>query len=94
MLAQALSSAAEENSASPTAVTELLDPDIATTTRASCLDTLTQAHEILAKAISAAVIALAAIHETEKSYKEASSRRDSNAGEDEFSILNGICSAV
>ncbi|KAK3167866.1 hypothetical protein OEA41_004312 [Lepraria neglecta] len=40
VLAQALSSAAEESSASPIAATELLDPDTAATARASYLDTL------------------------------------------------------
>ena len=84
VLAQALSSAAEEGSASPTAATELLGPDIATTARASYLDTLTQAHDVLAKAVSAAVIAPAAIPEAEKPYKEASLRGDSDAGEDEL----------
>ena len=84
VLAQALSSVAEEGSASLTAVTELLDPDIATNARASYLDTLTQAHDVPAKAVSAVVIAPAAMPETEKPYKEASSRGDSDAGEDKL----------
>ena len=80
VLAQALSSAAEEGSASPTAATELLDPDVATNARASYLDT----HDVLAKAVSAVVIAPAAMPETEKPYEEASSRGDSDAGEDKL----------